>query len=184
MKLLLMCVALFCAANANAQVNKSRMNVARMGTNFSFFGAGDLYGVSIYGEYVQRLNKVFSVSPRISSGFASRAGFDHLTSFATSVSLGVQPFNYQSFKIDIGGLYHKVINSYGTLGDGQYGQYDIERGFHSNENLFGFLGSLSGNVYSNKKLEVGVRFDLFTSVSEGFLNADSWQIGAYIGFKH
>ncbi len=185
MKFIFLLFTVFSSFNVFAQEpDPTTLNSARFGTNFAFFGAGDLYGVAIYGEYVVRLNKVLSISPRISSGFASRADFDQLTSFATSVSLGVQPFRNKSLQIDVGGLYHKVINTYGSLGEFQYWQYEIERGYHSNENLFGFLGSISGNVYSNKKLEVGIRFDLFTSFYEGYLEADSWQIGTYIGFKH
>jgi hypothetical protein len=184
MKFFFLLFTVFYSFNVFAQQPKPILNAARFGTNLAFFGAGDLYGVAIYGEYVVRLNKILSISPRISSGFASRADFDQLTSFATSVSLGVQPFKNKSLQIDIGGLYHKVINTYGSLGEFQYWQYEIERGYHSNENLFGFLGSISGNVYSNKKLEVGIRFDLFTSFNEGYFEADSWQIGTYIGFKH
>ena len=170
--------------NLFAQEKMPLSNSARIGTNFAFFGAGDLYGLSIYGEYVHQLNERISIMPRITSGFASRAGFDHLTSFAVSTSLGVKPFRNKSFKMDVGGLFHKVINSYGNLGNYQFWQYPIESGYHSNESLFGLLGSLSGNVYKNKKIEIGLRFDLFTSFNEGYLDADSWQIGTYIGFKH
>jgi hypothetical protein len=184
MKPLLFVVVLFFSLNVRGQQNSDKQNSARFGSNFAFFGAGDLYGISIYGEYVWRLNKVLSVSPRIMSGFASRADFDHLNSFAGSVSLGINPFPRKSFKIDVGGLYHKVINSYGTLGDIQYGQSEITRGYHSSENLFGLIGSVSGNLYSNKKMELGIRFDLLTSFTEGYFNADSWQIGLYIGLKH
>lgn len=184
MKPILFFILFFFSLNLYGQQNSGKQNSARFGSSFAFFGAGDLYGISIYGEYVCRLSKVLSVSPRIMSGFASRADFDHLSSFAGSVSLGINPFPRKSFKIDVGGLYHKVINSYGSLGDMQYGQSEIISGYHSNENLLGFIGSLSGNLYSNKKMELGARFDLLTSLTEGYLNADSWQIGLYIGLKH
>lgn len=184
MKYLLIVFCILSSMGLQAQQKSPTQNSMRFGTNFSFFGAGDLYGVSVYGEYVHSFNPVLSISPRIGSGFASSQGFDHLTSFATSLSVGVKPFRRKSFKVDIGGLYHKIINSYGSLGNFQYGSYDIERGYHANENLFGFLGSLSGNIYSNQKIEVGWRFDLFTSFYKGYLESDSWQVGAFIGFKH
>jgi len=170
------------------EVNNTR-NSVRFGINRAFFGSGDIVGPGIYAEYSYSLNNYFAMSPRIMSAYANRndeGNFAHASSFVTSLSIRITPLPnfFKGLKIDFGGLYHRFINSHGSIEEkDEYNDYHSNDAIYYKEDLFGLLGSLNINVFENKRLETGLRFDILTSFTEGSFNCDSWQIGTYIGLK-
>ncbi|MCJ7447199.1 MAG: hypothetical protein MUO72_05885 [Bacteroidales bacterium] len=171
------------------QDNINTKNSARFGINRAFFGAGDVIGPGIYGEYSYSLNDYFALTPRIMIAYGNRKGdghYSHASSFGTSLSIRITPLPrlLSRLKFDFGGLYHRFIDTYGNIGQkDQYGQYFSTYTYYYVENLFGLIGSLNINVIESKKAEIGLRFDTLTSFTEGYFNCDSWQTGVYVGLK-
>ena len=180
--LLLLTQTIVCAQSAEPS------NAVRVGINRAFFGSGDVVGPALYAEYSYQLNPYLGIAPRLISGVASRvlpSHFDHVSSFAANLSVRVTPLpNYlRWFSIDIGGLYHRFTNTYGNTGPPFNGQPTSEDAYHYTENLWGFVGAINTDFVNRETFTLGARLELLTSLSEGYLNADSWQIGLYYSRK-
>jgi hypothetical protein len=171
------------------QEDQTPKNTVRAGINRAFFGYGDITGPGIYCEYSHALNDYFALTPRLMSAYANRiseANYNHASSFGASLAVRITPLphTFRRLKIDIGGLYHSFISTYGQVGElMQHGVYLSSRTTYKKEDLFGLIGSLSVNVIDTKKIEIGLRFDMMTSFVEEYFNCDSWQTGVYIGFR-
>ena len=167
-------------------------NAIRIGINRAFFGSGDVVGPAFYAEYSYQLNPYFSLAPRILSGFANQGADDyrnylnHISSLATNVSVRITPLpRYLPwFAFDIGGLYHRFVqtsgNAAGHSGPQLQAAYEVT---NSSENLWGFIGAVNLDFAHQEKFTFGSRLELLTSLSEGYLNADSYQLGFYYGRK-
>ena len=156
----------------------------RIGANRAFFGAGDVVGPTFYAEYSYQLSPYVAVAPRAISGFAHRQDFsnlDHLSSFAINLSVCLSPLPrfLPGWTLDVGGLYHRFTNTYGNLTSFPGTPSTANDASHYSENLWGFVGAINGDVIHQEQYAIGVRLELLTSLSEGFLNADSYQLGVY-----
>jgi len=181
MKKIALLLTILIGINCFGQENETK-NIFSFGTNFSFYGHGDIVGPSIYGEYSYELNKHFSISPKLASGYAHRVRdkyFGSLSSFAVSLSVDYTPFpeRFDNLKIDFGGLYHKVLISSVNMINTEYESADV-----FNFNYYGFLSSVKLDVIDLKKIKAGLRFDVLYSI-KGLVEVESWQVGPYIGIK-
>ncbi len=180
---------LFIFGFLQGQPDFNAKNTARFGINRAFFGSGDITGPGIYLEYSCSLNDYFALTPRIMSAYAHRKSdgyFDLASSFGASLSVRITPFPnfFSRLKFDFGGLYHKFIKTWGETGQKtEYDEYISSYTIYYKEELFGLIGSLNVNVIDTKKIEMGLRFDMLTSFTEGYFNCDSWQTGVYFGLK-
>lgn len=166
------------------------LNSLRVGVNRAFFGAGDITGPALYVEYSRELLPFLAVTPRIMSAYGnSRNDYfvNQASDFGTSLSLRFTPFpnrGLRRVKFDVGGLYHRFIQSYGSvLSPDEYGLIATENSFYRREDLVGFIGSINVSALDNHRFDLGARLDLLTSLSGGYLNADSFQTGLYFGMK-
>ncbi|MGB3585691.1 MAG: hypothetical protein WBA23_04075 [Tunicatimonas sp.] len=168
----------------------NHQNTLRLGLNRAFFGSGDIIGPALYVEYSRELNSFLAITPRIMSAYANRNDdnlISHASDFGTSVSLRITPFPYNGFrriKVDIGGLYHRFIQSYGSVGSVDiYDTVIMSDSNYRKDDLFGFIGSVNISILDNDRFDLGGRLDLLTSLDEGYLNADSFQYGLFFGVK-
>jgi hypothetical protein len=116
----------------------------------------------------------------------SEGYFQHASSFAISMSIRITPLprSFRRLKVDLGGLYHKFINTHGDINQlTEYKDYMSHYTTHSKDDLFGLIGSLNFNIIDRKNLEAGLRFDMLTSFTDEYFNCDSMQTGIYIGLK-
>lgn len=180
--LILLCLGFY---NLTAQGIQKSVNSVQVGLNGAFFGSGDLIGPCFYGEYNHTLNDYLSVAPRIFGGFASKydeyesfENYNQLTSFGVNLSLRITPLPkmLNRFKIDVGPLFHKMVNSYGSISENMHYTPYV---YYDNENLFGISGSLMYEFYRTEKTATGLRFDMLTSFTEGYYNCDSFQLGVF-----
>ncbi len=168
---------------ASAQLTAPR-NEIRVGINRAFFGSGDVVGPSLYAEYSYRLNPYLSVAPRLLGGMAAREQrhlYDHVSSFVTNVSARITPlprFLY-FFSVDVGGLYHRFASTYGSVGQTNLDGSSNDYSEHRQENLWGFVGAVNTNFVNQESYTLGARLELLTSLSGGYLSADSYQWGVY-----
>ena len=144
-----------------------------------------MVGPALYAEYSYQITPFVAVAPRVLSGMARRErrnNFDQISSFATNLSLRITPIpRYLPwFSLDLGGLYHRFASTYGsanlTFGDGAIGY-----GQHRQEDLLGFIGAVNTDFVHREQWILGTRLELLTSLSGGYLNADSYQLGLYYG---
>jgi len=178
----------------NAQDDISTKQSLRVGLNTAFFGSGDMTGLGLNIEYNYAINKYLSIAPRFMSANANGISdypsftndFHQISSFGFSLSGKITPFpnNFKRLNIDLGGLYHKFTETWGDIGSkDEYDTYSTNNTSYYEDNLFGFLGSLSFNVIDSKKVASGLRFDLLTSLYEGYLECDGFETGIYFGLK-
>jgi hypothetical protein len=178
----------------NAQEDNPTNQSLQVGVSSAFFGSGDITGVGLHVEYNYELNKYLSISPKLMSANANgistypgaKDSFHQISSFGLSLSGKITPFpnNFKRLKLDIGGLYNKFTKNWGDVGlKDEYDTYSTENTNYYEENLWGFLGSVSYNVIESNKLVGGVRFDLLTSLYKGYLECDGFQTGIYFGIK-
>ena len=164
-------------------------HAVRIGINRAFFGSGDVVGPALYAEYSYQFNAYLGIAPRVISGFANRQDdrrFDHISSFAANISARISPLPryLPGWTIDLGGLYHHFANTYGDIvGPPSSGPSAVSDAYHRQENLWGFVGAMNVDVVHQEKYSLGARLELLTSLSEGYLNADSYQIGLYYSRK-
>lgn len=183
MRLLLFAFVFF-SASTYAQSVPSR-NAVRVGLNRAFFGSGDVVGPALYAEYSYQATPFLAITPRLISGFAHReqqGNFRHVSSFAANVSVRITPVpRYLGwFSLDAGGLYHRFASTSGSVSR-VFGYGSISSGEHYQENLWGFVGAINTDFAQGKQWALGARLELLTSLSEGYLNADSYQLGLYYG---
>lgn len=181
MKNIFLILALFCAINTFGQETVSN-NSLKFGTNLAFFGSGDTFGPSIYGEYSYKLNNSFQISPRIMSGYSKykKNNFRSiLSSFSTSVSVGWTPFinKFDNLRIDLGAIYHIETKSATTM----Y-QQDYEDTSFYEWNQFGICSSINIDFIQKENFNIGYRFDVISSITS-VLSIDSWQNGVYLNVK-
>lgn len=183
MRFLLFLIVFF-PALAYAQLNAPR-NEIRVGINRAFFGWGDVVGPALYAEYSYRINPYLSVAPRLISGMAVREEqnqYDHISSFGANVSVRITPLPRLLYflSVDVGGLYHRFASTYGSINsttpDGASNDYSE----HRQNNLWGFVGAVNANFVNQETYTLGARLELLTSLSEGYLNADSYQWGGVL----
>ena len=186
MRTLLFSLFLLTQTLAHAQSYEPR-NSVRIGINRAFFGSGDVIGPTFYAEYSYQLNPYLSVAPRLQSGFANRRldyYLNHISSFAANVSARITPLpRYLPWvSVDIGGLYHRFVqtsgNSAGWSGQGFQIAYEVT---NDSENLWGFIGAVNIDFARQETFTFGTRLELLTSLMGGYLNADSYQLGLYYG---
>ena len=177
----------FLPAVAYAQSADPR-NEIRVGVNRAFFGSGDVVGPALYAEYSYRFNPYLSVAPRLISGTASREQpnlYDHVASFGANVSARITPLPrvLYFFSVDLGGLYHRFASTYGSINsttpDGMSNDYSE----HRQDNLWGFVGAVNTTFVNQESFTLGARLELLTSLSGGYLSADSYQIGVFYARK-
>lgn len=182
MRFLLFLIVFF-PALAYAQLDAPR-NEIRVGINRAFFGSGDVVGPALYAEYSYQINPYLSVAPRLISGMAAREQpdlYNHVSSFGANVSARITPLPrvLYFFSVDVGGLYHRFANTYGSINsttpDGASNDYSE----HRQNNLWGFVGAVNTNFVNQETYNLGARLELLTSLSGGYLSADSYQWGVY-----
>lgn len=171
------------------QTDHSTKNSIRIGINRAFFGSGDIIGPSISAEYSYSINNYLAITPRMMSGSAHKFYenyFFQASSFGTSLSVKVTPlpYSFERLKFDVGLLYHRFIHFWGEIDHtSSYGSYISTEANYSINDLKGFIGSIQFNLIDRNKMESGLRFDMLTSLSDGYFNCDSWQIGFFVGIK-
>ncbi len=169
--------------------DQSRQGVLNAGLNGSFFGSGDVIGLSLCTNYDFNVNKFIAISPRITLGATSSAdefNYDNSSSFTLSTGLLFTPLpnRFSNLKFEVGGLYHKFSKAYGRIEAAtSYGTYtSISSEFYI-ENLWGLIGSIRVNIADNENFIAGLRGDMLTSFTEGYYNCDSIQFGFFFGLK-
>ena len=186
MRSLLFLIA-FLPAMAYAQSGVPQ-NEIRIGINRAFFGSGDVVGPAVYAEYSYRLSSYLSVAPRLIGGMAVREQrnfYNHVSSFGANVSARITPlprFLY-FFSVDVGGLYHRFASTYGSINRTIPGGSSNDYSEHRQENLWGFLGAVNASFVNQEYFTLGARLELLTSLSGGYLSADSYQWGVYYARK-
>lgn len=182
MRSLLFLIALFPAV-AYAQSADLR-NEIRFGINRAFFGSGDVIGPALYAEYSYRVSPYLSVAPRLISGTAVREElnlYNHVSSLGANVSARITPlprFLY-FFSVDVGGLYHRFASTYGSINRTIPGGISNDYSEHRQQNLWGFVGAVNASFVDQETFTLGARLELLTSLSGGYLSADSYQWGIY-----
>ena len=187
-------ILIFSSLLINAQNEPTAKQTLQIGLNSAFFGSGDMTGIGLNVEYNYPINKYFSLSPRIMSANAngisnrsySKSVFNHTSLFGISLSGKITPFpnNFKRLKVDLGGLFQKLTYTWGDIDTSNYyGIYSTNNTSYNEENLFGFIGSISYDLIDTKNIVSGFRFDLLTSLYEGYLECDGFQTGIYFGIK-
>ncbi len=179
----LLFLIVFLPAGAYAQSTDPR-NEIRVGINRAFFGSGDVVGPALYAEYSYRVNPYLSVAPRLISGTAARERpdlYDHASSFAANVSARITPSpRVLSFlSLDVGGLYHRFASTYGSINSTTPDGISNDYSEHRQQNLWGFVGAVNTELVHQEAFTLGARLELLTSLSGGYLSADSYQIGIF-----
>ena len=147
-------------------------------------GRATWWGPALYAEYSYRFNPYLSVAPRLIGGMATRERpdlYNHASSFAANVSARITPlprFLY-FFSVDVGGLYHRFASTYGSANSTTPGGTSNDYSVHYQDNLWGFVGAVNAEFVNQEAFTLGVRLELLTSLSGGYLSADSYQTGVF-----
>lgn len=174
--------------HSQSQEVSATQKTMRFGVNRAFYGAGDIFGTSIYSEYSYQINKYIDISPRVSFGFAYSKDdmtSDHLSSFSINCNADITPFpeKFKKLKCFLGPLFYYQANTYGPIeGEVNENEYTLLNATTNDEKTFGALIGLRFNFFETEDLEIGTRFDMLTNFG-GFLWTDSWQFGIYFGKK-
>lgn len=170
-KTLAICIFLLISFTLFSQENKQLKQSLRFGVNGVFWGAGDVTGKTIYGEYIFPINKYIVLSPRIITGNSnnfysdiSNANTEYefyserystASSWATALALKITPFPtaFNRFKFDIGIVHHQWTKMYGQQQIGFNSHTDIE---YRKQNSVGLIGSLNLQIIDNNNFETGV----------------------------
>lgn len=168
----------------NAQTNHE----ISVGGGPSFFGWGDVLGLSFTTIYNYQFSKHFGIEPRLisSSGWnkenVSYNTGEHYTSgyeysqtgyFGVATSLVYTPFADKSsfFKLKSGFLMGTMAHSHGTKVTGGYPMEYLDFG---KQNLFGLIHTVHFRVLNMEKFFLGTELSMLTSFSEGYYNCDGF----------
>ena len=174
-------------------------NTLEVGISNAFYGMGEMVGTGIFIQYSHALNDYFSLSSGILSAYANRKqtnnigsmsnNFGQTSSFATNISLRITPLPrvkiLKQFSMNIGGLYHRLVHTWGVLDVSSYtgGSYNTTIASYMDEYLWGLIGSANFSIFENDNITSGLSFDLYTSFANNMLNCDEYQIKLFLGLK-
>lgn len=178
----------------NAQEDQKATQSLRAGLSSAFFGSGDMNGFGLHVEYTYSFSKYLAVAPRIMSANAAGISeftaftndFHQISSFGISLAAKCTPFpnTFKRLSFDLGGLYHKFHETWGDVGSkDEYNTFSTSNTSYYEDHLWGFIGSASLHIIDGKKYVCGLRFDLLTSLYEGYLECDGFQTGVFFGLK-
>jgi hypothetical protein len=181
MKSILAFILLISVLFLNAQTKQD----ITVGVGPSFFGWGDLLGVTLTATYQYQFNDHFGVEPRLISSSAWRyennpygsAGsgynFDQTGYFGMAASFVYTPFKGAGsfLKLKSGFLAGKMAHSYGGMSNGIPQTNYVDFG---TETLFGLIHTVNLRILNRKKFFVGTELSMLTSFSDGAYNCDGF----------
>ena len=195
---MLICI-LLTAGLLLGQDNVKKDNTLEIGLSNAFYGMGEMVGTGLFVQYSYPLNDHFSLSAGMLSAYANRKethnigtlsnNFNHTSSFATNISLRITPFPQvkvlNRFSMNLGGLYHRLIHTWGALDVSSYsgGSYNTISTSYMDEYLWGLIGSANVSIFENDNITSGLSFDLYTSFANNMFNCDGYQIKLFLGVK-
>ncbi len=151
------------------------------GVGPSFFGWGDILGVTLTTTYQYQFSDHFGIEPRLISSSAWRyennpygtAGsgynFDQTGYFGMAASFIYTPFKGGGsfLKLKSGLLAGKMAHSNGGMSNGipQTGYVDF-----GTETLFGLIHTVNLRILNREKLFIGTELSMLTSFSDGAYN--------------
>jgi len=181
------------------QENIKKDNTLEVGLSNAFYGMGEMVGTGLFIQYSHALNDHFSLSAGMLSASANRKethnigtlsnNFNQTSSFATNISLRITPFPkvkvLNRFSMNLGGLYHRLIHTWGVLDVSSYSglSYNTIGTSYMDEYLWGLIGSVNVSIFENDKFTSGLSFDLYTSFANNMFNCDGYQIRVFLGVK-
>ncbi len=168
-----------------------------LGVGPSFFGWGDVLGVSFTTTYNYQFTKHFGIEPRLisSSGWNKEDvsyntgahytyGYEYSQTgyLGAAASLVYTPFVVKGnfFKLKSGFLAGSMAHSHGTKVTGAYPMDYSEFG---KENLFGLIHTVHFRILNKEKLFVGTELSMLTSFSDGHYNCDGFVWNFMAGIK-
>jgi len=186
---LLILTLLSISLNTFGQNLDTTRNYVKTGINYAFFGSGDVSGTALYAEYTHYINKYFGITPKVNFGNAYRKNTDFyeveinqvtIKSVSLSANYKPMPLRFSNLSFGFGGLISVFDNTY------------IFKTFSAPENIsvqsyseiqFGLLGSLKLDVIEEERFNIGLNAELLTTFYGKYLEATSYQYGAYFAFK-
>jgi hypothetical protein len=155
------------------------------GVGPSFFGWGDILGVTLTATYEYQFSDHFGIEPRLISSSAWRSennpygsagvgyNFDQTGYFGVATSVVYTPFKGRAsfLKLKSGFLAGKMAHSYGGLSNGipstEYVDFEIAP-------LTGFIHTVNLRFLNKEKFFVGTELSMLTSFSDGAYNCDGF----------
>jgi hypothetical protein len=159
-----------------------------VGVGPSFFGWGDVTGVSLTATYNYQFAKHFGIEPRIissvgwrnndtsnNSGTGYSSGYDYSQTgyLGAAASLVYTPFLVKGsfFKLKSGFLMSTIAHSNGS---NVTGAYPMEYSEFGKENLFGLIHTVHFRILNMERFFVGTELSMLTSFSEVYYNCDGF----------
>ena len=193
MKTILAFILLISSSFLNAQT-KQEFSV---GVGPSFFGWGDVTGVSLTATYNYQFTKHFGFEPGLISstgwnkedisyntGKHYTYGYEYSQTgyLGAAASLVFTPFAVKGsfLKLKSGFLMGTIAHSHGTK---VTGAYPMEYSEFGKENLFGLIHTVQVRILNKDKFFVGTELSMLTSFSVGFYNCDGFVLNFMGGIK-
>jgi hypothetical protein len=159
-----------------------------VGIGPSFFGWGDVTGISLTATYDYQFAKHFGIEPRFITSSAWRKtdlsyntgehytyGYDYNQTGYLGIAASVvyTPFLQKGnfLKLKSGFISGTMAHSYGGNRQGGYPMVYSE---FDKENLFGLIHTLTLRFINRGKFFLGTELSMLTSFSEGYYNCDGF----------
>lgn len=184
MKTIIASILLFISSFLFAQTK----NELSVGVGPTFFGWGDVTGVSLTATYNYQFSKHFGFEPRLISSTARRYeemsyfngtqtitgyNFSQTGYYGVAGSIVYTPFANKGkfFKLKSGFLAGKMAHSYGGVSNGipqtEYVDFEVEP-------LAGLIHTVHFRILNKEKFFIGTELSMLTSFSEGYYNCDGF----------